>query len=57
MRGKKTKRIRKQVYGDMSIREDRLYARHKKDGHTILMPDSLRVLYQRAKKEEGENGR
>ena len=47
MRGTKAKRIRREVYGDNSIR-DRKYAKDPKTGEVFNM--GLRAKYQRAKK-------
>jgi hypothetical protein len=49
MNGKKAKAIRRDVYGDQSQREPRQYARTNSGG-IINRPDSLRALYQKAKK-------
>ena len=46
MRGSKAKKIRKQVYGDMSLRS-RLYYRDSRYGHVIT--DECRRNYQKAK--------
>lgn len=48
MRGKKAKRLRKEVYGDLSLRARKYRVRD--DGS--IMADPLRVIYQKLKKEE-----
>jgi len=47
MRGKKAKRLRKKVYGDMSIRDTK-YFRNNKTGQ--ITADELRTAYQHSKK-------
>ena len=47
MRGKKAKRLRKKVYGDMSIRDTK-YFRNNKTGQ--ITADSMRTAYQHSKK-------
>lgn len=48
MRGIKAKRLRRQVYGDMSLR----LRRYRRLGNGMVIRDDLRRQYQRLKKEE-----
>ena len=49
MNEKKAKKLRKEIYGDMSLRIDRNYVR---DGRGAIRnhPESLRAKYQAAKR-------
>lgn len=61
MNGKKAKQLRKEIYGDQSIRQRRKYNK-KNDGTKMVIgtvirlftlvndPNSLRAKYQRAKR-------
>lgn len=51
MNGKQAKRLRRKVYGDMSIRAPRVYSVCASTGQVVNHPESLRARYQRAKKE------
>jgi len=63
MNGKVAKRIRKMVYGDMSLREERTYneilKKSKKGWNKITLENAspLRKKYQQAKKQYKENKR
>lgn len=50
MRGKVAKRIRKEVYGDLSLKQKRKQLRGQKTGHIINDPKSPRAKYQMSKK-------
>ena len=54
MRGSKAKRLRKEIYGDTSLRIERKYCAQQYGvyiGSTrVNHPDSLRAIYQQAKK-------
>jgi len=50
MRGKVAKRIRKEVYGDLSLKQKRRYVWVKGMGNVVNDPKSLRAKYQVAKK-------
>ena len=49
MNGRKCKRLRKQVYGDMSIRGGKHFINPKTG---VVVADKLRRAYQKLKKEE-----
>jgi hypothetical protein len=57
MRGTKAKRLRKQIYGDTSLRVERSYirqsGRYYRGGGIINHPDSPRAKYQAAKRQGG----
>lgn len=48
MRAVKANRIRKGIYGDLSLKEERQYVRINKTGEVVN--NGLRVFYQLAKK-------
>ena len=54
MRGTKAKQIRRQVYGDTSIKARRRYAEASNDnGSTTRVCTGLRRTYQKAKRMKG----
>lgn len=50
MNGKRAKYLRRLIYGDMSLREERKYFRDQNTNAIVLDPKGLRKTYQRAKK-------
>ena len=54
MSGKRSKALRRQVYGDQSLQNPRRYVRYspgnQRGGYLINAPDSLRARYQAAKR-------
>ena len=48
MRGAKAKRLRREVYGDLSLRNPRRYVQVNRDT-LVNAPDSPRAVYQRRK--------
>lgn len=46
----KARKLRKRIYGDLSLKIIRRYVRDRKTGAVVNAADSLRGFYQRAKR-------